>query len=71
MEIRVEMLAAANKIWLVSENFSPIATVDGSTSQAWRFQPNFTWVTSITITKAVVGNYSWVRKKVVEEIWKG
>lgn len=61
MESRVHVLATAKRIWLVRESFSPIATVDGRTSQACRFQPYFTCAMSITTTKAVVGSYLIVR----------
>jgi hypothetical protein len=62
MESRVQVLAAAKRIWLVRENFSPMATVEGRTSQACRFQPNFNRATSIMTTKAVVGIYQSVRR---------
>jgi len=56
MESRVQVLAMANEIWLVSENFSPMATVEGRTSQACRFQPNFNRASCIRTTRVVVGN---------------
>jgi hypothetical protein len=68
MESRVQVLAVANRTWLVSENFSPIATVEGRTSQACRFQPNFNKATSIMTTKAVVGIYEIVRRECLKKV---
>ena len=67
MESRVLVLATAKRIWLMSDIFSPMATVEGRTSQACRFQPSFTWAMSIMTTKAVVGIYQLVRRECFEK----
>jgi hypothetical protein len=68
IESRVHVLATANRIWVARESFSPIATVEGRTSQACRFQPYLTCAMSITATNAVVGSYPIVRYPIVEGV---
>jgi hypothetical protein len=58
IESRVQVAAAAKRVWLARESFKPTDTISYGTSHACRSHPKRDSARRVMITKAVVGSYS-------------